>query len=189
MSHKNLSDLQPWKTLKTKDVYVGEPWIKLSVEQILLPDGRVIDDYYQVQFIHCVVIYAETMDGKVIMERQYKHGVKKITWTLPTGGIGKGEDPLLAAQREFQEETGYVADKWEAMGHFTQMGNQGGGIVNLYRAYNARRVSDPVPSDLEEMDIVLMTRSELMEAIQKGDICILSTVTAISMATNPEFTK
>lgn len=189
MTHKNLSDLQPWKTLKRKDVYVAEPWIRLSVEQVQLPDGRVVDDYYQMKFIDCVVIYAETSDGKVIMERQYKHGVKKITYALPTGGVGNGEGPLAAAQREFQEETGYVAERWEALGHFTQMGNQGGSTVNLFKACNAHQVTEPIPSDLEEMEIILMSRSELMEAIRKGDISILSTVTTISMATNPEFSK
>src|SRR5688572_15561606 len=31
-------------------------------------------------------------------------------WTIPKGLIGLGEPPLLAAQREFAEETGYRPD-------------------------------------------------------------------------------
>ena len=182
-----MKTLQPWETLQAKEVFVAEPWIRLSVEQVRLPDGRVIDDYYQMQLIDCVIIFAETDEGKVLMERQYKHGVRKITLTLPTGGVGKGEDPLAAAQRELQEETGYVSSNWRSLGHFAQMGNQGGGTVHVYQAQEARLVTQPVPSDLEEMDIVLMDHSELMNAIGNREISILNTITAILMATHPHF--
>ena len=31
------------------------------------------------------------------------------SWTLPKGAVDEGEDPLAAAQREFNEETGFTA--------------------------------------------------------------------------------
>jgi predicted NUDIX family NTP pyrophosphohydrolase len=31
------------------------------------------------------------------------------SWTLPKGEIGAGEDPLAAARREFEEETGFAS--------------------------------------------------------------------------------
>lgn len=178
---------RPWKTLKKQEIFTAEPWIRLSVEQVQLPDGRVVDDYYQVEFVDAVIIFAQTKEGKVVMERQYKHGVRKVTLTLPTGGVEEGEEPLLTAQRELKEETGYVSQDWQCLGRFVQMGNQGGGIINIFKALRAERVTQPKPSDLEEIEIVLMTKEELMEAIQRGEISILNTVTSILLATHPFF--
>ena len=177
--------LQPWKTLKSQEVYKAEPWVRLSVEQVRLPDGRVVDDYYQMRLVDCAIIFAETKDGLVVMERQYKHGVRKITLTLPTGGIHKGEDPLLAAKRELREETGCVSKDWQCLGRFILMGNQGGGTIHVFKAQGVEKAAEPVVSDLEEMDIVLMEKEELIEAIQNGEISILNSVTAILLATSP----
>lgn len=177
--------LLPWQTLKTQDVFTAKPWMRISVEQVLLPDGRVIDDYYQMELIDCAIIFAQTEDGRVIMERQYKHGVRKVTLTLPTGGVNKGEEPLEAAQRELQEETGYVSEDWCCLGRFVQLSNQGGGILNVFRARKAKQVSQPKPSDLEEMDIVLMKVKELIEAIGNGEISVLNSMASILLATHP----
>lgn len=178
--------LLPWKTLKREDVFVAKPWIQLSVEQVRLPDGRVVDDYYQMYLPDCVIIFAQTKDEKVVVERQYKHGVRKVTLTLPTGGIAEGEEPVSAAQRELREETGYVSTDWRYLGRFVLMANQGGATIHLYRAHDAQQVAQPESSsDLEEMDIVLLELDELFKAIREDDICVLSTVTTILLATHP----
>ena len=177
--------LKPWQTLKRQEIFSSEPWIRVSVEKIRLPDGRIVDDYHQIHLLDCVVIFAETAGGKVVVEKQYKHGVRKVTFMLPTGGIEKGEKSLAAARRELKEETGFVSEDWEPLGSFTQMGNYGGAVSHLFLARNARKVTEPVPSDLEEMEIVLLDKKELMAGIRKNDICVLNTVTAILLATHP----
>ena len=177
--------MRAWQTLKRREIFASEPWVKISVEKVRLPDGRIVDDYHQIHLLDCVVIFAQTSEGKVVTERQYKHGVRKVSFLLPTGGIEAGENPLAAAQRELREETGYASEDWESLGSFTQMGNYGGALSHLFLARNIRKVAEPVPSDLEEMEIVLMDEKELMAGIQKKDICVLNTVTAILLATHP----
>ncbi len=179
--------LRPWKTLKRRKVFTAKPWIQLSVERVRLPDGRVVDNFYQMRFLDCVVVFAQTRVGKVLLERQYKHGIRKVTLTLPTGGVNRGEEPLLAAQRELKEETGYVSNDWQHLGHFAQFGNMGGAHVNMFQALDAEQVTEPKPGDLEEMEIVLRDPAELFEAIRTGEISILNTVTTILMATHPSY--
>jgi predicted NUDIX family NTP pyrophosphohydrolase len=42
-------------------------------------------------------------------------------WSIPKGVMGAGEDPLVAAQREFREETGFnVTGRFEPLGTFRQ---------------------------------------------------------------------
>jgi ADP-ribose pyrophosphatase len=48
-------------------------------------------------------------DPWIVVERQYRHAANRFLWELPAGKLEPGEDPLLGAQRELAEETGYRA--------------------------------------------------------------------------------
>ena len=179
------ANLQPWEVLKTRDVFVAEPWIRVAVQQVRLPDGRVVDDYYQIRLSDWTLIFAETNDGMVVVERQYKHGLGRVSLTLPAGGIESGETPLAAAQRELLEETGYVSQDWRPLGSFVTHGNYGVGTALIFRAGNARKVAEPNSPDLEETEVLTMTVDELLAAVRDGEVGLLGSMAAITLATNP----
>ncbi len=54
-------------------------------------------------------------NGNLIFVRQYRYPHKKFILEVPAGKLEPNEDPLIAAQRELQEETGYIADKYEKL--------------------------------------------------------------------------
>jgi len=92
-----------WEVLDSREVFAAPPWIRLSRHQIRLPDGRVVDNFHYIHLTDYAIVAAQTSDGRFIMERQYKHGVGKISLTLPAGDSAAGEEPLRAAQRELLE--------------------------------------------------------------------------------------
>ena len=96
--------LKPWRVLQNREVFAANPWIRVSVQTVELPDGKLVDDYYHIDLGEYVVVFAQTIDGQVIVERQYKHGIGEVTLTMPSGSIDRGEAPLVAAQRELLEE-------------------------------------------------------------------------------------
>ena len=49
-----------------------------------------------------------TADGRVVLIRQYRHGIQDVTLEIPGGIIDDDEPPEAAAARELQEETGYA---------------------------------------------------------------------------------
>jgi ADP-ribose pyrophosphatase len=179
--------LEPWVILNSRNVFVAAPWIRVSLQQVRLPDGRVVDDYHQVALPGYAVIFAQTSDGRVIVERQYKHGVGEHTLVLPSGIIDKDEEPLLGAKRELTEETGFASEEWRSLGSFVVNGNYGCGKAHLFTARNARQVARADAGDLEHTDILLMRVDELTDAVRGGQVVVLGTVAAIALSLSEIF--
>jgi ADP-ribose pyrophosphatase len=179
--------LEPWKTLNTQTVFAAPPWLTLSVEQVELPDGKIISDYYHIQLQDYVVIFAQTPDGQVILLRQYKHGVGQVSLTLPGGGLADGETPLAAAQRELLEETGYEAENWQLLCPFVSSANYRCSKGYIFAAKNARQIAEPNSGDLEEMETVLMPPDQVIKAVTQGEVVVLGALAAIALALNPNF--
>ncbi len=173
---------QPWKILKTSEIFTAEPWLALSKQQVQVPDGRVIDDFYQLALPDFIVVFAETESGDVIMIRQYKHGARRTSLTLPGGLIEKGEDPLDAAKRELLEETGYRAESWKSLGSYVVNGNLGCGQGHFFMAAGAEQVQEPESGDLEAMEIELLTRERVAEALRSGEVMLLNHAAVIALA-------
>lgn len=179
-------ELKPWQVLENEPVFQAPPWIKISRQKVQLPDGRVINDYHQIRLSDFALIVASTSDGRILVERQYRHGIGQVTILLPAGTMNDGEDALLAAKRELQEETGYVSNEWKFLGRFTASASYGCGTMSLFTAKNIQKISEPDGMDLEEIEILLMTPEELRTAIREGKMPTLSSVTAFALATHPE---
>ena len=101
-----------WKTLSSKYIHKGL-WATLRVDECEMPDGRIVDDYYVLEYPTWVNAIAITEDNKVLMVRQYRHAAGIISLEIPGGVVDKGEEPAHAIKRELLEETGYAFETWE----------------------------------------------------------------------------
>ena len=54
-------------------------------------------------------------DGRILMERQFRHAIGRYLYEIPAGLVEKGESTISAARRELGEETGYVAKEMKFM--------------------------------------------------------------------------
>lgn len=175
--------LTAWQTVSRREIVDARPWLRLMAEDIQLPDGQIIHDFYTIDAPDYVMIVALTADtNAAIVERSYKHGPRRVSLSLPAGYIEHGEDPLAAAQRELLEETGHIADSWQHLGTFTVDGNRGCGAAHIYFARNAHQTAVPDAGDLEEMEIQFLSMAALREALLRGEVAQLPVVAAIGMA-------
>lgn len=178
------SGLKEWRVLDSTPLVDALPYLKVWVEKIQLPDGRIVDDFYQVHLPDSVLIFARDTEGKIIVERAYRHGLKCVSLILPAGGVDSGEEPLVAARRELLEETGYTSEDWTALGVFQSNSNQGGGKIFMFEARDALKTANANPGDLEEIEVLLLDEQELEAAIRGFEMFALSSVAICSLALN-----
>ncbi len=173
--------LPHWRILDRRELF-RTPRIAIFSETVELPDGRIVDDYDQFEMESFALILAQTADGEVICERQYKHGLRQVTLTLPGGHIEAGEDPLVAAKRELLEETGYDCPDWTEIGTFRTHCNQGGATVHYFHATGAVKVQPEASGDLEEIVIELQPVLQLLDSIRRGEFLVIADLAIVMMA-------
>ena len=147
-----------------------------------LPDGRVIDDWPWVESREFANVVAVTEDGLFLVFRQTKYAVDGPTLGPVGGYLEPGEDPLATAKRELREETGYDAPEWTSLGRYAVDGNRGCGVGHLYLAQRARKVAEPAADDLEEQELLTLTRDEVEAALLAGGFGVLSWAAVVALA-------
>ena len=161
-------DNQKWKSLTKKSILVKKPWFEVFKEEIQLPDGKVVPEYYEIEMPHYTAVFAVTVEQQIMVLRCYRHAVGEVTLTMPGGMIEKGESPLAGIQREFLEETGYVAKKWKSLGPLKGNSTRGCGTYHLFFATGAESVQKPDSGDLEELELLLWSPEEVEQALDEG---------------------
>jgi 8-oxo-dGTP pyrophosphatase MutT (NUDIX family) len=170
------------KTVSNKTLLDMGKYLVVENHSVELPDGRVIHDWPWIITPDYINVVAVTDDGKFPVFRQTKYSVEG-TSLAPVGGyLDPGEDPLTAAKRELLEETGYEASEWTHLGSFPVDGNRGAGVANLYLAQGAHFVADIDSDDLEEQELLLLSRSEMEAALDAGEFKVLAWAANIALA-------
>jgi len=163
-------DNQKWESLNKESILVKKPWFEVFREEIQLPDGKVVPEYYEIEMPHYTAVFAVTAEHKIIVLRCYRHAIGEVTLTMPGGMIEECESPLTGIQREFLEETGYKAKEWKSLGAFIGNSTRGCGTYHLFFATGAYSVQEPDSGDLEELELLLWTPEEVELAIDDGRV-------------------
>ena len=174
--------MQPWKTKDRRTVLEQRPWLVVEYHTVELPDGRLIPDWPWIITPDYVNVVAVTADGNFICFRQVKYGLEGVTLGIVGGFVEAGEDPFHAAQRELSEETGYGSTDWVPLGTYRVDPNRGVAMGHLYLARNAVYVKPRDADDLEEQEMILLTRSQVESALAHGEFKVLAWAASVAFA-------
>ncbi|UOQ88317.1 NUDIX hydrolase [Agromyces endophyticus] len=184
-----------WPTRSSRTVYEN-PWIRVVEDEVVRPDGG--DGIYGVvEMAHpAAFVVALTGDDEVLLVTVDRHTVGPSV-EVPAGGTD-GEDPLVAAQRELAEETGYEASEWRAIGRMTALNGIARAVEHVFLATGARpaRGGTGVAGDatdgadashesrLEEgiSAVRAVPWAETMRMVRSGEITDGETVAALAYA-------
>src|SRR5215469_17263584 len=97
---------------------VDSKFMRLRADEVELPDGTIIPNYYVREWDGFIIGCALTADDRMVLVRQYRYGSDDIHLEFPAGLIDEGEDARDCVARELHEETGYAAASWELVGAY-----------------------------------------------------------------------
>lgn len=167
--------------LSSEVVYQG-PLFRVTKDHIVEPGGKENTRDVVRHNGSAVILAIDSSKSKkdpwVVMERQYRHAAKQFLWELPAGKMEAGEDPLTGAQRELEEETGYRARKWKLLFEYWASPGFLGESMQMFLAEDLIP-GHARPEDDENIELRLVKLSEILKAIDKGQIHDGKTLTGI----------
>ena len=155
-----------------EDIY-GGLFLKMKRDKVSLPDGQEATREY-LTHPGAVAIVAILDDGRVLLERQYRYPIAKACIEIPAGKLELGEDHLLCAQRELEEETGYSAKRWSYIRRIHPVISYSTELIDIYLAEDL--IPGPSKLDDEEfLDVFAAPLEQLIAWVEEGEITDVKT--------------
>ncbi|MCL2389243.1 MAG: NUDIX hydrolase, partial [Elusimicrobia bacterium] len=121
------------------------------------------------------------LDSKrIILVKQYRYPVKKITYEIPAGKLDYRESLLKCLKRELQEETGYAARSIKKLISFWPTPAFSDEILHIYVAKGLKKSGKATPDFDEFIDTEIFNFDDVFEMIKTGKIQDSKTVIALS---------
>ena len=160
---------QRWKKIASKKVF-EDRWFKARADACQFPDGRIIDPYYVVELPNWANAIVVTPNNEIVLVKQYRYPVDAVTLELPGGVINDDEDPMLAALRETQEETGYTSNQIQLICKTAPNPAINDNTAYFYLIENAVPTAHTNPDFFEDIEVVLYSKSDFIQLLQQNKI-------------------
>lgn len=158
-----------WKVISSEKLF-SEPWFTVRKDVCELPNGNKHSSYYILEYPDWATAFALTEDNKVLLVRQYRHGLGVISTELPGGVIDKGEEPVTAVERELLEETGYVFESIEPIGMIAPNPATSNNYMHMFLARGGKKIKEQSLDDTEEMEVLVTSIEEVKELVRQNKV-------------------
>lgn len=159
-----------WKVLESNYLH-HKPWLTVRSERVELPNGNVIPEYFVFEYPEWVNVIAITKDGKYVFVSQYRHALGETSFEL-CAGVCEKEDasPLISAQRELLEETGFGKGKWTEIMTIGVNPSTHTNLTHCFLATNVEPVTNQHLEATEDLTVHILTLDEVLELLKTNQI-------------------
>lgn len=179
-----MKNLKKWKVLQSKMI-IDNQWCKVRQDEVELPNGEIIDDYFVNIRPDIALILPVTAQKEIVFVRQYRHAINEILLELPAGSFNPHEeDSLEAAARELEEETGYVASQFTKITTLYDNPVKDTNKIHLFLAENVWKASQQKLDITEDIEVVLIPVEEVFHRVARKEICVCGTIAALCLGLN-----
>ena len=103
-----MSDNNQLPVRLSRETIFESEYLRLHLDRVRQPNGFIIERFHNVEYPHPAVgVGGENEKGQVVLCRVPRYTSMTCEWSVPAGGVEKGEDALVSARREVWEETGF----------------------------------------------------------------------------------
>ena len=165
---------------------------KLSSEMKF--DGKLIQVTYDIAEVNGKEAWREVVhhpgasavvaideNNRIIMEKQFRYALNDYLLEIPAGKLDKGEDPLVCAKRELEEETGIIASEWISLGTIATSPGFCNEVIHLYVAKGLSKGEIHWDED-EYVEVERYTFDELLQRIKEEKIKDSKSLSALLLA-------
>lgn len=148
------------RTIQTTPIFDGKV-ISLKVDDVTLPNGATSKREI-INHPGAVAVIAITDNHKLLLVEQYRKAIERSIIEIPAGKLEKGEQPIVTARRELEEETGYTTDDLTFVQAFATSPGFADEVIHIYLAKNLKKLE--VAAALDEDEFVELMEVTLEEA-------------------------
>lgn len=172
-----------WEILEEEDVSPSK-WYPIKKHKVKLPNGNIIDDYFVSNFGNISLILPILANGDMVFVKQYKHGLGRFVIELPAGMQQDQKTIEESAIAELEEETGIstTVENLTPLGKICQNPTKSFVITHGFLATDLLFNSEQKLDETEEIEIIVISPSVVLEMIISGEIWVADTVSMILKA-------
>lgn len=164
------------KFLSRKTIYSGKI-LTLELDQVKCENGALANREI-VRHNGGAAVLCITEENKVLLIKQFRYAYNEILYEIPAGKLEKEEDPLSAAQREFEEETGNVALDMSYLTTIYPTCGYSSEKIYLYLVTKFQKTETHFDED-EVIEPIWLDLKDVLSMIERGEIKDAKTICAI----------
>lgn len=168
-NQSSYKDICGWQLYPEKKV-LETPVVNIYSGPVRCKRSGIKRTFYHLDFPDWVNIIALTPEHNILLIRQFRYGTRKEELEIPGGVIEKGENPVNAGCRELLEECGYTGQKARIIGKVCPNPAIQKNFCYTILVENAVKTTEPNMDDMEDIELILRSRKELLNAFVNGSL-------------------
>lgn len=167
-----------WKKLESRKV-AKSTFFTLEEDDVKLPDGRM--KTYTMLEIPDFAGVLPVIDDKLVMIKNYRYPIDEMVLELPAGLIDEDESPMETAERELEEETGYILKNAEKLVEHNPIASLNTQKAHLFIG-DAEKGGELNRDKGEEMEVNIILIKEIYKKLENRELSHPHTMIALFYA-------